>query len=220
MYERRPWRCSWPVLVTIGLVTVSAFDARADEPRAMGDAPAPPDRRALYKSLDAPPSGYARILAGLGFGGGFRFNNPYRLATQLGQTAASVSATAPFTTLSAALAFGRPDGLGHGGYLGLSFALSGVSQAVLAPGYILVYRGPGRLLGYGRAAPAFVLSPDTNVGAEVACGAAFFLTGGLGLALDVAGNLFYGASTWEKKYPVYPVLSASLGVLVDVELLP
>jgi len=121
---------------------------------------------------------------------------------------------------TAALAFGASDGLQHGGFTSLSLALNGVSQAVLTPGYIMLYRGPSRLLGYARIGPAFVLSPQPNVGGEAAVGGVFFLTGALGLSLDLAGNLFYGASTWEKKYPAYPVVSATAGIIVDFEVLP
>jgi len=206
-------------LVTIALLVGVAPGAKAAE-TGESAATAEADTRALYEELSAPPGTAARGLVGLSVGGGLRFNNPYRLATQLGATAESVSATAPYLMLDAGFVFGRADGLQQGGFLGLSFALAGVSQAVFVPGYMLVYRGPSRWLVYGRAGPALVLAPDSNVGVEVAGGGAYFLTGGLGLALDVAGNLFYGASTWEKKYPVYPVLSASLGFIVDMELLP
>ncbi|MDI1433808.1 hypothetical protein QHF89_30195 [Polyangium sorediatum] len=224
MREKRPRPRRSTALVTTfatGCVLAWAGTAIAAE-----DAPAAREedgaeaRRALYEALSAPPKGYLRTLAGLSFGGGLRFNNPYRLATQLGASAESPSATAPYTTLMGALAFGPPDGLQHGGMLGLSFALRGVGQTVLTPGYVLMYRGPGRLLAYGRAGPEILLSPDLNVGLTVAGGGAFFVTGGLGLVLDVAGSLFYGASTWEKKYPAYPVLSASLGLILDVEFLP
>jgi hypothetical protein len=85
---------------------------------------------------------------------------------------------------------------------------------------MMLYRGSSRLLGYARVGPAIVLSPQTNVGGEAALGGVFFLTGTLGVSLDLAGNIFYGASTWEKKYPTYPVLSATVGLVVDFEVLP
>ncbi|MRG90518.1 hypothetical protein [Polyangium spumosum] len=225
MREKRPRpRRSTALVTTVmtGCILAWAKVASAGEAApASGEEDEAAARRALlYETLSAKPKGYVRTLAGLSFGSGLRFNNPYRLATQLGASAESPSATAPYLMLTGALAFGPPDGLQHGGTLGLSIALSGVGQTVLTPGYTLMYRGPGRLLVYGRAGPSIVLSPDLNVGLEVAGGTAFFVTGGLGLVLDVAGNLFYGASTWEKKYPTYPVLSASLGVIVDVEFLP
>jgi len=224
MREKRPRpRRSTALVTTVmtGFLVAWAKTAAADEATpAQEEANTAEARRALYEALSAKPKGYVRTLAGLSFGAGLRFNNPYRLATQLGASAESPSATAPFTTLMGAVAFGQPDGLQHGGMLQLSFALTGVGQTVLTPGYVLMYRGPGRLLAYGRAGPSILLSPDPNVGLEVGGGGAFFLTGGLGLVLDVAGSLFYGASTWEVKYPAYPVLSASLGLVLDVEFLP
>lgn len=196
--------------------SAQALDSASTASKPMSAA----ERAARYDELAAPVRRYARVLAGVGFGAGLRFNNPYRLATQFGTTGESLSATAPFITLSAALAFGSPDGLQHGGFTSLSLALTGVDQAVFTPGYMILYRGPSRVLGYARAGPAFVLSPQTNVGGEAAVGGAFFLTGGLGVSLDLAGNLFYGAATWEKKYPVYPVVSMTAGLLVDLEVLP
>ncbi|MBK9263408.1 MAG: hypothetical protein IPM54_26840 [Polyangiaceae bacterium] len=193
-----------------------AADAASTDPKLLSAV----EREARLRELDAPVRRYARVLAGIGFGGGLRFNNPYRLATQFGTTGESLSATAPYVTLSAAATFGAPDGLQHGGFTSISFALTGVDQAVLTPGYMLLYRGPSRLLGYARVGPAFVLSPQTNVGGEIAVGSVFFLTGGLGVSLDLAGNIFYGASTWEKKYPVYPIVSVTAGLVVDLEVLP
>jgi hypothetical protein len=214
-------QCLAKTLLTLGLLlstgaTAHAVESASTPPKTLS----PIERTALLERLSAPPHGYARVLAGIGVGSGLRFNNPYRLATQLGTTGESVSATAPYIMLNAALAFGAPDGLQHGGFLSLSAALTGIDQAVLTPGYMLLYRGPSRLLGYARVGPAFVLSPQTNVGGEAAIGAVFFLTGTLGVSLDVAGNIFYGASTWEKKYPTYPVLSATVGLVVDFEVLP
>jgi hypothetical protein len=198
------------VPVLAALATAQSADARADAGTSAAPDPSPA----------APSRSYVRLLGGVSFGGGMRFNNPYRLATVLGRTAESVSATAPYAQISAGATFGPPDGLQHGGTLGLSFALAGVSQAVLAPGYLMLYRGPRSLLFYGRGGPAIVLSPNPNVGLEAGAGAAWFATGGVGLSLDVAGDLFYGAGTRDVKYAVYPVLSASLGLLVDLEVLP
>lgn len=213
--------CLVKPLVTLGLLVsaeaiANATEAATTDPKGLS----PTERAALFAKLSAPPKGYARFLAGIGVGAGVRFNNPYRLATQLGATGESLSTTAPYTMLTLAAAFGSPNGLQHGAFASISFALTGVDQAVLTPGYIMVYRGSNRLLGYARGGPAIILSPQTNVGGELAAGGAFFLTGSLGLSLDLAGNIFYGASTWEKKYPTYPVFSATAGLIVDIEVLP
>jgi hypothetical protein len=214
-------RCLPKALATLGLLL--PLESSAQTPDSAQQDPklaAAIARAARYDELSAPVRAEVRILAGLGVGAGFRFNNPYRLATQFGTTGESLSATAPYVSLTAALAFGRPDLLQHGVFLSLSSALTGIDQTVFTPGYIMVYRGPTRLLGYARVGPAIVLSPQTNVGGEVAVGGVFFLTGALGISLDLAGNLFYGASTWEKKYPAYPVISATAGLMVDFEVLP
>lgn len=213
--------CLAKVFMMLGLLlsansTASALEATSKKPNQLS----PSERAALLQQLSAPPRGYARVLAGIGVGSGLRFNNPYRLATQLGPTAESLSATSPYIMATGAVAFGAPDGLQHGAFASLSIALLGIDQAVLTPGYMLLYRGPSRLLGYARLGPAIVLSPQTNVGGEVAVGGVVFLTGGLGVSLDLAGNIFYGASTWEKKYPTYPVLSVTAGFVVDFEVLP
>ena len=214
-------QCLAKALVTLGLMlsmesTAKALEPASTEPKKLS----PSERAALLQQLTAPLGREARVLLGVGFGAGLRFNNPYRLATQLGATAESVSSTAPYTMLTAAMTFGAPDGFQHGGFASLSIALSGVSQAVLTPGYMLLYRGSSRLLGYARGGPAIVLSPKTNVGGELALGGVYFLTGSLGVSLDLAANVFYGASTWEKKYPAYPVFSATAGLIVDFEVLP
>ena len=43
------------------------------------------------RDLSGPPSRYAHLVGTFEFGKGVRFNNPYRLATQLGATAESAS---------------------------------------------------------------------------------------------------------------------------------
>jgi hypothetical protein len=172
------------------------------------------------QQLNRPRGTYARLFATLAFGTGLRFNNPYRLSTQLGETAESLSLTAPFVDVGAGAAFGPPDGLQHGAALRFSAALRGVMQQVITPSYVLVFRGPRRWLGYGRAGTPLLLSPDLNVGGEIAAGGAFFVTAGLGVCGELTGSLFYGAGTREVRYAVYPILSASLGVIADFEVLP
>lgn len=215
-YHRLPQTIVAFVLLGSGASTAYALDAPATTNTAMTLE----QRQALLDRLNAPPGWDARFLVGLGAGGGLRFNNPYRLATQTGSTGESLSTTAPYVMLTTALAFGPADGLQHGGFLSFSFAQTGVDQTLFTPGYMVLYRGPSRWMGYARLGPAIVLSPQANVGGELALGGAFFLTGSFGVSLDLAGDLFYGASTWQKKYPAYPVVSATLGFIVDFEVLP
>ena len=161
-----------------------------------------------------------RVLGSLALGQGLRFNNPYRLETPLGDTAESVSTTAPYVDLAMALAFGPPNGLQHGGALHLATALSGIAQTVITPSYLAVYRGPHRAMVCGRLGLPVIVNPDTNVGGELALGGAYFLTAGIGLSAELAFDLFYGAGTRQTSYAVYPILAGQFGVLIDYEVLP
>lgn len=180
--------------------------ARADEPTA--------------SDVEAPPRGYARLLGSIALGKGMRFNNPYRLQTQLGSTAKSVSLTASYLDLGAAALFGDPDGLEQGGALHLSFAIAGVPQAVLVPSYVLARPLGPRVLVSGRLGPALILSPDVNVGGELAASASVQATARLAVAAELLGDLFYGASTLDKKYTTYPILSGQIALTFQHEVLP
>jgi hypothetical protein len=65
-----------------------------------------------------------------------------------------------------------------------------------------------------------VLEPDANVGMELAAGAVWMFSGGLGLNAELVGSLFYGAATLEKPSTVIPLLSFELGLWIDYEVLP
>ena len=213
--------------VALGLAALAASGAALAEPQeappaAAADPGAPQeDAAAALRALQRPPGPTFHLLGTLFFGDGFRFNNPYRLKTQLGESARTVSVTAPYVDLGVALAVGDAFGLQHGAALNLSLAMGGVAQAVLAPTYTVTYRGAShRFLGFGRLGPAIVLSPDANVGGELGAGGALFLTARIAVTAEVVGNLFYGAATKETGFPVYPVLSLQLGLLLDHEVLP
>ena len=172
--------------------------------------------RALRRQVDSE----VRILGSFEIGRGVRFNNPYRLATQLGEDARSVSLTATYADLGLGLAFGPPDGLQHGAAVHASFALAGVAQAVLTPSYLVAYRGPRAFMVYGRLGPSFVLTPDPTIGGEVAGGFAWFLTGKIAIAGELVFDLYYGAGTYDVGIATYPILSGQLGLLIDHEILP
>ncbi len=192
--------------------------ALAEEPGTSPPAGAP---AVDLRKLREPPGPTFHILGTLFFGDGFRFNNPYRLQTQLGESAKTVSVTAPYVDLGIALAVGDAFGFQHGAALDLTVSMSGIGQAVLAPTYTVTYRGAShRFLGFGRLGPAIILSPDANVGGELGVGGAVFLTADAAVTAEVVGNLFYGAATKETGYPVYPVVSLQLGLLLDHEVLP
>jgi hypothetical protein len=218
--------------------TALVFAATAASRLALGAPPAaeadpipPPEPAAAVAAAGSPadplaalrgPPGFTYHFVGsLFFGEGFRFNNPYRLHSQLGESARSVSLTAPYIDLGLGIAVGSAFGLQHGAALRISAALSGVDQAALAPTYFASYRGASeRIQGFGRLGPVFLLSPDANAGAEIGAGAAVFLTARTAVSLEIVGDLFYGAATHETGFPVYPVLSFQLGLLFDHEVLP
>ncbi|WP_437564017.1 hypothetical protein [Sorangium sp. So ce542] len=173
-----------------------------------------------YRALARPPGTAARVVSSLAMGTGLRFNNPYRLQTQLGDTAESLSLTAGYLDLGVALALGPADGVQHGGALRLSIAVSGVPQETLTPSYFVAYRGLTRALAYGRLGAAILIEPDVNVGGELAVGLGYYVLAGVALSGELVGDLFYGAATYEAAYTVYPVVSAQLGLMIDHELLP
>jgi hypothetical protein len=149
-----------------------------------------------------------------------RFNNPYRLSHELGRRGESLSSTAPYLDLAIGATTGRPGRIEHGARFGWSMALSGVPQHVLTPAYQSVLRLRSSWILYGWAGVPVLLSPDPNIGGEVAVGGAWLARTGLGAAFAIVGDAFYGAGTRERSAALYPVLSAQLGVLIGYEVLP
>ncbi|WP_437300946.1 hypothetical protein [Sorangium sp. So ce426] len=212
------------------LLGASSGRAAAAQPAAdrgaEGDvAPLPGEDRGgaeldAYRALARPPGTAGRVVSTVAMGKGIRFNNPYRLQTQLGETAESLSLTAGYLDLGVALALGPADGVQHGGALRFSVAVGGVPQESLTPSYFVAYRGLSRVLGYGRLGAAILIEPDVNVGGELALGLGYSLLAGVALSGEIVGDLFYGAATYDAAYTVYPVVSAQLGLMIDHELLP
>lgn len=198
----RAWlrRLRGPTIAFVGLSALISAEARADD---LADV-----------------STSWRLLGQAAVGAGLRFNNPYRLQTQLGSDARSLSLTSGYVDLGVAAALGQPNGAQHGAALRLSVALAGVGQQVLTPSYFVAYRGEHAFMGYGRLGPSIVLAPDPNVGGEVAGGLAWFFTSGLGLTAELVFNVYAGAGTFERTPAVYPILSGQLGLVIDYEVLP
>jgi hypothetical protein len=160
-------------------------------------------------------------FASLGLGKGLRFNNPYRLATPLGDTPESVSSTAAYYDLGFGVVHGPAQGISHGAVLHLSIAAQGIPQEVLSLSYTALDRlDNGRWLLFGRAGVPVILQPDVSGGLEAAVGAAFLVTAGIGLQSELVGSLYYGAGTVDRSVTTIPVLSAQLGLFVDYEVLP
>lgn len=193
----------------------AAAPARADEPAQ----PKPPSP-ALVKRLEAEPGFYARVFGTASVGRGVRFSNPYRLSTVLGDDAESASLTATYLDFAATLGFGNPNGIQQGVSVHVGSSVEGVVQPFVTPSYVVLYRADEPFMVYGRLGPAILLSPDPNVGGEVAGSFSWFFLSGLGVTSEVVFDLFYGAATLTEQYSVVPVLSFQLGVIADYELLP
>jgi hypothetical protein len=163
--------------------------------------------------------GYVQLFLTTFFGDGLRFNNPYRLSTPLGSDAQSVSRTAPYIDIGVGATFGNPLGFQHGATLRTSAALQGVGQVVMTPSY-LGYRRWTSLALYGRAGIPVVVTPDATWGLEAGLGATWYFLGGIGVAAEMVGDVFYGAGTRDKATVTYPVLSGQLGFVVAYEVLP
>jgi hypothetical protein len=196
-------------------ISLLAFAAHA--PAEVAEPGEPPVAPAQPVAAEGP---HAHLFGALAIGRGIRFNNPYRLATPLGDSAESLSLTATYLDLSAGATSGPRDGIGHGGVLHLAVALDGIPQEVLTPAYVALHRFAGGFLIYGRAGTPVVLEPDLNLGFELAGGGAWLLTAGLGLTAELSGSLFYGAATHDRAITVIPIVALSVGVFMDYEILP
>jgi hypothetical protein len=189
-------------ILPVSLLLTTHARALADEPSASGRKPG---------SID--------VFATAFIGDGLRFNNPFRLATVLGSDARSISRIAGYADVGAAVAVGDPTALANGIALRASIALEGTPQSVLTPSYLLLRRF-GQWAAYARAGVPIVLSPDTTWGFEGAAGGVWFIRGGIGMAAELVGDVFYGAGTREVATPAYPVLSAQGGLWLSWEAMP
>jgi len=171
-------------------------------------------------SPEPKPGVYAQLFGTMSFGKGLRFNNPYRLATELGQDAQSLSLTSAYVDFGANASFGPPRGFQHGVSLHAGVSMEGVRQGYLSGSYELVFRRYAPWMVHARLGPSVLVSPDVNVGGELAAGFSGFVTGGLGFTSELAFDLFYGAATLDRKVTTIPVLSLQIGVIADFEVLP
>jgi hypothetical protein len=189
--------------------------------------PPAPERMAGADSASRAPStplpplgGEYRLMFGMAVGRGIRFDNPYRLQTELGHDAQSLSLTATYLDASVAALFAGGDRVFHGVTVHGSFALDGITQEVITPSYLLLVRPVPRWALLGRAGLPIVIEPDANVGFELAGGGVFYVTAGLGITASLVGSLFFSAATLESSRPAIPILSMELGAVYDYEVLP
>lgn len=206
---RRGARSRW--LGALAGLALAVWTARAG---AQTDAISPDERVTL-----PPASTYVHFFTALSLGDSLRLNNPFRLSNQIGDSA-SLSRTPLYGDLQAAVALGQPDGWQHGAVVHWSYALSGLPQHVLAPGYLLLQDGWRPWLAHGRVSVPIVLNPDPNVGVEAAIGGTYLLFAGIGAQIEIIGDVFYGAATWTTQKTVIPMLSMQAGITVDYEVLP
>jgi len=184
--------------------------------------PAPAGRaQEHYRTPIAGSETYWHGFGSLSLGKGMRFNNPYRLATPLGDTPESLSLSATYYDIGLGFVRGPARGLSHGAVLHLSIAAQGIPQQVMSLSYTALERiGNGRTLLFGRAGIPVILGPDLSGGLEAAVGAAYMISAGLGVQSELVGSLYYGAATQDRSVTTIPVLSAQLGLFVDYEVLP
>lgn len=221
-HRRRCRGARWGLAGLLALVSswpLAAEALEADDTTVESEPESELDLRA-YRKLTRPRTRYARTFGTVAMGRGLRFNNPYRLSTQLGEDAESLSLTATYLDLSVNLGFGPPDGLQHGASLHYTTSVEGVGQQVVTPSYIAMIRGDRPTLVYGRLGLPILVTPDLNMGGELAAGLAWFFTGALGVTGELVFDLFYGAATHEVDVTAIPVLSLQLGMILDYEILP
>lgn len=162
---------------------------------------------------------YVHLFGALTAGEALRFNNPYRLSTQLGQTGRSVSLAAPYVDFAGAALVGSPTFLHHGVHVHLSTALTGISQSVLAPSYITALRRRDFTV-YARFGAPIVLGPQTTTGLELGIGGLYYLRSGFALTAELGESAFYGAATREVAATLIPLTYLQAGVAIDFEVLP
>ncbi|HKO92320.1 MAG TPA: hypothetical protein VJU61_14250 [Polyangiaceae bacterium] len=166
-------------------------------------------------ATSAPPEPGLHLLGALSVGRGLRFNNPYRLATPLGDSAESVSLSATYLDLGAGILFPAAAQLEHGVAVDAVLALDGIAQFVLTPAYLLNFDATRRWALRGRLGIPIVVAPDSSLGLEAGFGPRFELGYGLGLTAELVGSVFFGAATEQKSVTTIPILALQLGISFD-----
>lgn len=206
-----PRRSELPVIADDARVGSDALPNRVDESSGVRE-PWAPEPLLVGSSY--------HLFAGLAFGRGTRFNNPYRLRTELGSDAQSLSLTATYLDAFVGATVGDAGAFSHGITAHASLALDGVPQEVVTPAYVLLVRPTPRFGLLGRAGIPIVVEPDLNAGFEAAAGGIFYVTASLGVTASLVGSLFYGAATLDSSRATIPVLSLEAGLIYDYEVLP
>ncbi len=216
-HTRRAATAAFVFVVFGNAAGAAAQDDSAQAGAASGRAPArAPSEPGVERWRSGTP---LSMLFSLGVGRGLRFNNPYRLATPLGDTAESVSLAATYLDMGAAVLFG-PREFRHGAALSGGVALQGIGQFVLTPSYLAQF---GLAEGFGlrgRLGVPVVVAPDTTLGLEAAIGSSVDMAYGLGAMLELVGSVYFGAATDETSITTIPILSLQVGVFFDHQVSP
>jgi hypothetical protein len=162
---------------------------------------------------------YLRAQLDAGAGKGLRFNNPFRLQTQLGSSAESLSLSAAYLDLRGALLGGDPFGWHYGGAVSVALALEGIAQQVVTPAFTTGHPISDTLWLNGYLGCPLVLGPDPNAGVEVAVELSYWPRAGWGLYTGLAWDQFWGAATDDSSAVSIPILAAQLGMSVQYEVL-
>ncbi len=190
----------------------------ADAPLGAREAEPGPGRRRHEEATAAVGSNAASAplsgLLSLSVGRGMRFNNPYRLARPLGDSAESVSLAATYLDLGLALLVGGRD-FRHGAALGGAVALQGIGQFVLAPSYLAQLGLTDSAALRGRVGVPIVVAPDTTVGLEAAVGSSLDMAYGFGALLELVGSVYFGAATDQTSITTVPMLSLQVGLFFE-----
>jgi hypothetical protein len=203
-------------VLSAAVVALGGAPARADEPVSPALDLSPGVARTQAPVVGTYVHGFGELMVGKGL----RLNNPFRLATPIGDDPDGLSFTAYYLDLGVGAAFGPPAGVQHGGAVSLSVATDGIAQQVMSLSYVALVPLSSQTLLRGRGGMPIILGPDANVGLELAAGGAWLFTGGLGVSAELVGSLFYGAATDAKSSTAFPVLALEIGAWFDHEVLP
>lgn len=187
---------------------------------------APQPARPLHTAQD--PAGragcsgvcYLRSQIDAGVGKGLRFNNPFRLQTQLGSNAESLSLSAAYLDLRGVVLFGDPFGWHYGAAASVALAVQGVPQQVVTPAFTTGLPLSEAFWLNGFLGCPFVLGPDFNAGVELGVEVSYWPSAGWGIYTGLAWDQFWGAATDESTAAAIPILAAQAGLSLQYELLP
>jgi hypothetical protein len=157
------------------------------------------------------------VFGAVAAGRGLRFNNPYRLATPLGDTARSVSLSATYVDVAVGALMDGSFGGKHGAALSLQAALDGIDQFGVTPSYVLELGVLSWAALRGRVGVPVVILPDTLPGLEAGVASVFNVGLGLGVSAELIGSLFFGAATEDSSVTTIPMLSLQLGLVFGHE---